>query len=135
MDIEGKKVGLDTNIFIYYFNASEEFGFKAKNIFSQLVANKSSAVTSIITLIELLSISSTDEEISFLNKLLLGIPNLKICDLGQNIGKEASRIRRKYGYSIPDSIQLATCIVEQADLFITNDKKLVTFRELRVLSI
>lgn len=83
-----------------------------------MITNKSSAVTSIITLVELLSFPSTGVEISFLNKLLLGIHNLKICDLDQNIGREASVIRRTYHYGMPDSIQLATCIIEKADLLL-----------------
>lgn len=135
MDITGKRIGLDTNIFIYYFNSSEQFGEQVKNIFKKLIDNKSLAITSIITFIEILSLGAKDIEIDKLKNILLQIPNLKICNLNQDIGEKSAKIRRDYGYSIPDSIQIATALIQKVDLFITNDNKLLKFKEIPIVSL
>lgn len=128
-----KLIGLDTNIFIYYFQQNPEFGELSKSIFENLALNRTRAITSIVTLIELLSLPSLEKEMGTLKNLLLETPNLTICDLNQNIGVEAAEIRRRYKFRLPDAIQLATCLSLDADMFITNDQKLKSFKEIPVI--
>lgn len=125
-------IGLDTNIFIYYFQQHPQFGSSAKKIFVSLVEDELKAVTSIITLIELLSLRIPEKDVDKLKLLYLETPNLKTMSINQDIGIEAARIRRTYGYRIPDAMQLATSLYAKADKFITNDQKLKNFPELRV---
>ena len=65
-------------------------------------------------------------------QLFLETPNLKIKNLDSEIAIEAARIRRKYGFQTPDAIELATAVVAKADAFITNDKRLMKFNEIKV---
>lgn len=123
---------LDTNLFIYFFEGSDVLGKKVKKIFELLVTNKAAAVTSIVTQIELLSLETSEENIEHLLRLFLETPNLKIEDLGVEIAVEAARIRRVYHFRTPDAIQLATAIYCQANKFITNDKRLLNFKEIKV---
>lgn len=132
--IKNKLIGLDTNIFIYYFQQNRQFGEKAKRIFNYLVDNKIKAITSVITLIELLSLPVRDEKnIDKLKNLFLETPNLEIQDINQEIGILSARIRRNYNFRIPDSIQLATCLYKKIDIFITNDFKLKAFKEFPII--
>ncbi len=123
---------LDTNIFIYFFEGENQHSPKVKKIFSQLATNQNRAITSIITQIELLSLSDSGEQAQLLLDLLLETPNLKIFDLGFEIANLAARIRRNYRFQIPDSIQLATALHCQADVFITNDRRLAKFPEIKI---
>jgi predicted nucleic acid-binding protein len=123
---------LDTNIFIYYFAQHTQFGKAAKEIFENIVVGKIKAVTSIITLIEILSLKIPQKEINKLKELYLETPNLTTLDVNQTIGIEAARIRREYGYRLPDAIQLATSLYTKADVFLTNDLKLQNFPEIKV---
>lgn len=130
-----KRIGLDTNIFIYYFQAHPRFGTPAKAIFEALAAHQTSAVTSSITLAELLAINSESKQIETLHTLLLETPRLTLYDLTQPIAFEAARIKRTYGYRLPDAIQLATSLYAKAELFITNDKRIHSFKEISVCSL
>lgn len=131
--IKDKLIGLDTNIFIYYFEEDSEFGLQARAIFENLSGKKSRGVTSIITLTELLSLPASEKELEALKMHFLETPNLIICDVNQTIGIDAARIRRKYSFRIPDSIQLATCLYQNADIFITNDERLKSFKEIPIV--
>lgn len=125
-------VGIDTNVFIYYFQQHPQFGHKAKNIFQSVIRGEIKAITSMITLIELLSLGGSDKDIEKLKTIYLQTPNLKTFDITQGISIEAARIRRNYGYRIPDSIQLATSLYAKANVFITNDKRLQSFKEIKI---
>ncbi len=129
---QNKIIGLDTNIFIYYFQQHPQFGVPVKKIFVSLVEDKVKAITSIITLIELLALKIPETEVEKFKSLYLETPNLTTIDIHQTIGIEAARIRRVYGYRLPDAIQLATCLYAKTDKFITNDLRLKNFPELKI---
>ena len=131
-----KLVGLDTNIFIYYFEQNSEFGQSAKKIFDLLSTNSLNTVTSVISLMEILSpdfiskVAARETEKKFFD-----IPNLKVLDVDRIITVEAARIKREYGFRLPDSIQLATAISGKAQAFITNDHRLKSFKQLKIISL
>lgn len=126
-------VGIDTNIFIYYYEQHPQFGFSAKSIFALLVQNKTKAVTSVITLIELFSLQAPLTNIDRLESFYLATPNLTTCEVSRTIAKKAAEIRRNYRFRLPDAIQLATAVLAKADIFITNDQKLQAFQEIKVV--
>ncbi|KKR80523.1 MAG: PilT protein domain protein [Candidatus Daviesbacteria bacterium GW2011_GWA1_41_61] len=131
-----KLVGLDTNIFIYYFEQNSEFGQSAKKIFDLLSTNSLNTVTSVISLMEILSpdflskVAARETEKKFFD-----IPNLKVLNVDRTITVEAARIRREYGFRLPDSIQLATALFGKANALITNDERLKKFKELKVINL
>lgn len=127
-----KTLFLDTNIFVYYFASHPQFGHQVRQIFEALSQDKFRAITSVITLTELLSLSGSDKEVDTLKNHFLETPNLEIIDLNQEISIEAARIRREYKFRTPDAIQLATAINSRAEVFVTNDKKLKKFKEIKV---
>lgn len=130
--ITNNLLGLDTNIFIYYFQQNEEFGLSVRLLFELLAKKKAKAVTSIITLTELLSLPASERDIEALTSHFLETPNLLIGEVNQTIGIEAARIRRVYKFRVPDAIQLATALFYKVDVFITNDQRLKSFSELNI---
>lgn len=131
--VTDKLIGLDTNIFIYYFQKDKEFGLAVRSLFGVLAKKEARAVTSVITLTELLSITATDREVDALKAHFLETPSLIIEDINQTIGTDAARIRRTYGFRTPDAIQLATSLFYKVDVFVTNDKRLKAFKEITII--
>lgn len=125
-------VGIDTNIFIYYFQQHYQFGSIAKKILQTVTEEKSKTITSIISLMELLSFNVSRKVVKELQTEYLSFPNLQTFDVTQAIALEAARIRREYGYKAADTIQLATALHAKADVFITNDEGLQNFREIKI---
>ncbi len=127
-----KIVFLDTNVFIYFFQYNPNFSADSKRIFQKITANKLRAVTSVLTLTELLSISAPELMVQKLLRLLLEIPNLEIVPISSDAAIEAARLRRQYGFSTPDSIQIAVALEKKVGRLITNDKQLKKCKELVV---
>ena len=128
-------VALDSNIFIYNLEENSEFVRFTDLIFKRLIANKLKAVTSIVSLTEILSFQKTSDVVKQLTEDFLSTPNLEVFDVNQQIAIEAARIRREYGFRLPDAIQLSTAQKAKADVFITNDQRLKHFKPLKVIMI
>lgn len=128
-----KLVSLDSNIFIYLFEENPEFIKSCQLIFNSLDQGKLKAVTSIISVIEALSYPSTPSVLRDIQEGFKNISNLKILDVGYDVGIEAARMRREYGFRLPDAIQLATAKLTRAKAFITNDSRLKNYKGLTVI--
>lgn len=128
-----KTVALDSNIFSYQFHQDPTFGPLAKQVFEAASQDKLQVVTSVITLIEVLSVKAPLSKLAQLKELLLRTPNLIIVDVNQDLAIEAARIRRKYGFRTPDAIQLATAKLTRVKAFLTNDQKLKSFKALKII--
>jgi len=128
----GKLVGLDTNIFIYHYQKHPRYIANTRLLFTNLIEEKITAVTSVITLTELLSFKAKEKEIERIRDAFFSTPHLTILPIEFEIAIKAAEIRRAYSYRLPDAIQLATAISEKADVFITNDRRLKGFKELKI---
>ena len=131
--VNNNLVALDSNIFIYNLEGNSEFVKFTDSIFKKLLANKLKAVTSIVSLIEILSFQKTSNVAKQLTEDLFSTPNLEVFDVNQEIAVEAAKIRREYGFRLPDAIQLATAKCANTEIFITNDQKLKKFKLLKVI--
>ncbi len=130
-----KQVALDTNVFIYHYYEYSQLTDLADVVFINLAENKLKAVTSLITLIELLSFKAPEAEINELKNAFYSTPNLSVLAIEQDIAISAARIRREYKFRLPDSIQLATAVIGKVQAFITNDQRLKKFQELPIVSL
>lgn len=130
-----KLIGLDTNIFIYHLHQNPQFTSFTDTIFNTLAENKITAVTSLITLIELLSFNAPSSKLKELEENFKTTPNLTILDVDHKIAIEAARIRREEGFRLPDAIQLATAMQSKTQAFVTNDQKLKNFKKLQIILI
>lgn len=129
-----KIVGIDTNVFVYYFSEHPRFGKASKKIFDRLSDSSWRSVTSIISISEALSPKIlTGEAAKEVESKFLDVPNLALFEVNHAIAVEAARIRREYGFRLPDAIQLATALHAKAQAFITNDRRLKGFKELPIV--
>jgi predicted nucleic acid-binding protein len=56
----------------------------------------------------------------------------EIVPLSREVIDLATSLRARYGFKTPDCIHLAAAIVNQCDLFLTNDRRLCRCRDIAV---
>jgi len=123
--IRAKTIALDSMVFIYLLEKNEKYFSLAETIFELLEKQKISAVTSIISPLEVLSTSKLEkdqERVSLYARFFKEETNLTVVNLDWQIMEVAADLRRTYGIKTPDSIQLATAKIQNVPLFITNDE-------------
>lgn len=120
-------VALDTMVFIYHFEDHPRFSSITEKIFEKIEKGEIKAVTSYITLLEILvkPYRSRDLKAAFDYKnLLLTFPNLQFIPVDLEIAEIAASLRAEFSIKTPDAIQLATAISYGTDSYITNDEAL-----------
>ncbi|MGL4498375.1 MAG: type II toxin-antitoxin system VapC family toxin, partial [Planktothrix sp.] len=60
-------------------------------------------------------------------------PSLRTVEVSREIAEKAAELRAIYNLKTPDSIQMATAIVNRASFFLTNDVRLPSISGLQVL--
>jgi predicted nucleic acid-binding protein len=119
-----RRIALDTSIFIYQLQAHPRYVSFTNTIFEWLGQRGSQAVTSTITMVELLVHPyRTDNEplADELYGLLSVYPNLEWIAPSLEIADLAARIRAEHGLRTPDALQAATVLHTRATGLITND--------------
>lgn len=58
---------------------------------------------------------------------------INIHEVNIEIAVRAAQIRAEYGFKSPDALQLAIAVHHSADYFLTNDKRLISFKELEII--
>ncbi len=116
---------MDTSIFIYQIEANPQYVSFADRIFSWLERPDSRAVTSTITMTELLVqpyLNLDDHRVTGFYALLSTFPNLEWIAPDLEIADLAARFRAHYRLRTPDAIQAATAVLASATGLITNDQ-------------
>ena len=118
-----RKVSIDSNCFIYLLEGSP-YADKLMDLFQRIENKSVTAVTSIITITEILTSPYKLQDLNLVEEYrstLLSFPNLVFREMDYAIANKTAQCRAEYGLKTPDAIQLATAIIEEADVFITND--------------
>ena len=134
--LRGKVVGLDAAPLIYYIEDHPTYRKIVDPFFDMVERGEITVVTSILTLLEtlVLPIRRSDKELAQKYRtILLDTEGLTMIDFSQVILEEAARLRAFHTVRTPDAIQMATAIIEGADFFLTNDKKLPSLPNLTML--
>lgn len=131
-----QRIALDTSIFIYQLQAHPLYVDFTHQVFSWLEKPSASAVTSTVTMTELLvqPYRESDERLinSFLS-LIPAIPNLFWLAPDLEIAILAAQIRAQHRLRTPDALQAATAIHARASAFMTNDPIFERVKEFEVL--
>ncbi|OGI09925.1 MAG: hypothetical protein A3I68_00105 [Candidatus Melainabacteria bacterium RIFCSPLOWO2_02_FULL_35_15] len=133
------RIALDTSIFIYYIEKNKTYFDLLKTIFERSRQSNSSLkiITSNITLIEVLTKPFFEKREDLANKykdILLASEEISILELNNDIAELTAKLKSKYSFlKTPDAIQIATSIYTNADLFLSNDKKLQGISEIKVV--
>ena len=131
-----KKIFLDTTPLIYFLDADINYAENVERIFEGLIENRSSMVTSTVTCTEYLTYpyrTGNTEKIDVFFEFLTDC-NVQIQPIDINTAKKAAQIRARYkDFKTMDCLQLATACLKQCDLFLTNDKQLRQFDEVKCM--
>lgn len=131
-----RRIGLDTNVIIYYIEEHPVFLKKVEPLIDRIVEGKAIGITSYVTLIELLVKPIKEERFDLVEqyKTIL-MTQLEMVPLDESASLRAAELRAKYGIKTPDAIQLASVISKNGDVFITNDGRLDAVEEIKVLTL
>ena len=128
-----KKSFFDTSIFIY---ALETDSTIARNLFQQALT-EGIVGTSTITLMEYATGCFKHNRLDILDNFQRFLRAIKceVIPVNGVVALKAAEIRSRYeSFKQMDALQIATAIVSEANVFYTNDKQLLQFREIAVVS-
>ena len=129
-------VGVDTMGFIYHFEKNENYQPFTTVLFDSIESGAIKAVTSIITLLEVLVRPKKErnkhlvEEYKF---LLQTFPNLEMVSLDEKTADIASSLRAEYSIKTGDAFQVASSILAGAKAFVTNEPSLKRIDRLDII--
>ena len=129
---ERERISLDTNVFIYFLEDHPRYGSWCGSLFDLIERGHNPAVTSTLTLLELLEpYRDRQEELAQkIYALTSTYPKLEWVSLTMNLADRAAELRARYRLSTPDAIQLATAIGHNATRFYGNDRALRRVQEI-----
>lgn len=131
---EYKKVFLDTTPIIYFLDEDVNYGKKVEKIFSEILETSKTIITSAITCTEYLIYpyrTGNTEKINVFFEFLMDC-DISIYAIDIETAKKAAQIRAEYrDFKTMDCLQLATACIQGCDLFLTNDKQLRQFKEMK----
>ncbi len=79
-----------------------------------------------------------NNEYSYINMFnrLVATTDMEIMEINKGIAMKAAQIRAEYrGFKAMDALQLAAACLSGCDLFLTNDKQLKQFKEIRCITV
>lgn len=127
------KVGLDTNVFLNVKNKEKPFFQYSNAILTTIDNSEIEAIVSIVTIAELCvgyyNTNELNEKDEFINGLYSN-QNYQIVDLNLKVAEKSGEIKNATRLKLPDSIIIASCILEQASCVITNDARFDNAKDL-----
>lgn len=127
------KVGLDTNILIYFVQDHPRYGAWCSSLFERIERRQQRAITSTISFLEALVQPYRLQDDRLAEKfyaLLSTYPHLSWAPVTIEVADRAAELRARYRLSTPDAIHVATAINGGATGFIGNDKGIKEVREI-----
>ena len=128
-----RRIALDTSVFIYQLEANARYVALTDSVFSWIERADHEAVTSTVTMTELLvpSYRNKDENrVDAFYGLLSTYPNLQWIAPDLETADLAAKLRAAHRLRTPDALQATAAIRAQATGFITNDPVFTRIEEL-----
>lgn len=136
-----RKAFIDTAPFIYFIEKNEnnpQYYDKVRNFFYYCYNNDVDLVSSVITVEEYMVFPykiHSREYIDLFEKLVTAL-KAEIYIIDERAAKKAAQIRAEYkGFKAMDALQLATAVIAGCDMFLTNDKQLRQFKEIKCVTV
>lgn len=124
--LHGRRVGIDTAIFIYALESHPKFGRVAIDLFARVERSLVTAVASDLVLGELIVRPlklGRDDVVSRYLEEIPRFPNLLLRSVSREMITEAARLRSRSSLSLVDALHLECAKHAGADFFITNDRR------------
>lgn len=119
-----RSVCLDTNVLIYWVENHPLYAPVLEPLFSRLDRGTIAAVTSTVTMLEILVMPYRDSNVDLVNQLyslMATYPGLLWADLTLLIADTGARLRAEFNLRTPDAIQAATALHTNSTGLISND--------------
>lgn len=135
------RVFLDTAPFIYFIEKDSnnpQYFDNMKQFFEEGYRENKEFLTSVITMAEYFVFPYLNQKMSYIDNFhrLVDTLDMEIAEVDQEIAKKAAQIRAQYkSFKAMDALQLATACVTGCDLFLTNDKQLKQFAEIKCVTV
>ncbi len=137
-DLGSGFVGLDTPPFIYFIEEHPKYLSVVRPVFAAIAKGKITGVTSSLTLLEILvqpyrvgNAPLAEQYEAFLTRSF----GLRCKEITSAILRAAAQLRAAYNIKTPDAIQLATALVANCSVYLTNDRDLPPVPEIRILQV
>ena len=134
--LHGERVYLDTNVFIYALEGYPDFVDELTELFESLDEGNPRAVTSEVTLAEVLVrpfINGNIERQTAYQQVLQNSEVLEVVTVGRDVLIEAARLRSVSTLRLPDAIHGATARLTGCETFLTNDRRLLAISGIEVI--
>jgi predicted nucleic acid-binding protein len=122
--LQGQKIYLDTNIFIYSVEMIAPWANELNDIFVGLKSSEFSAVTSNLSLSECLVIpfkQNRQDLVQVYRKTFLSRSYLNVSPINNDILIFAANVRAQTNLKLPDAIHAATALTQHCTAMLTND--------------
>lgn len=134
----GRRIYLDANVFIYALEGTEPWVEAVRPLFRLIDAAQCEAVTSELTLAEVLVRPMREENdilVQRYERLLRPRPGFSVVPVLASTWREAAALRAGTSLRLPDAVHLATAQAEGCDFVVSNDAKLAQQSPLPVLAL
>jgi predicted nucleic acid-binding protein len=123
-------------MFNYFIEKNPRYLDIVKPVFLAIDAGDIDAITSTITLLEVLVLPFRQDNQALVERyrsLILYSEGLTTYEVFHEVSVLSAQLRGRYSIRIPDAIQIATGQLYGAEAFLTNDAGLKNIKEIRVL--
>ncbi|HET7770141.1 MAG TPA: PIN domain-containing protein [Chloroflexota bacterium] len=135
-ELRGTRVGIDTAPLIYFIEEHPTYLRSVQPFFAALDRGELEAVTSVVTLLEVLVHPLRDGDTQLAQQyrdILLGAQGFTTVGVTAQMAERAALLRAAHTLRTPDAIQLATALDAGATAFLTNDEQLPSLPGLKLL--
>jgi len=135
-DLGGGPVALDSSIFLYFIEEHPKYLSLVEQVFAAVDAGALEAVTSSLTLLEVLVIPFRFANAALIDRyetLLTKSRGLRLVDLDRDFLRAVAQVRASTRAKTPDAMQLAAAMAAGCPAFLTNDDRIPTVPGLRTL--
>ena len=132
----GQVVGLDTAPLIYFIEEDPTYLEVVRPFFEAISRRDIQVVTSTVTLLEVLVQPLRLQAVALADtyrEFLLQSEGVSCIPVSSSIAEEAASLRSEYNLRTPDAIQIATAMNAGASAFLTNDRRLPSLPNLRLV--
>lgn len=131
-----QRLYVETAPLIYYVEVHPTYAAKMDTIIQTLEATPIAAVSSVITLTEVLNqpIKAGDKRLEQeYRDILVNSGGYQLVPVTVQIAEKAADLRARYGLRTPDALHVASALYVGCDAFLTNDASLKRVAELPIL--
>lgn len=136
--ILGRRVYLDTNLYIYLFEGLEEHRRPMAELAAEIDRRNIAVIASELIFTELLPHpvrDGRDELVKAYLKLMQRTPRITLVPVDRRVILRAVHLRARFGLRSMDALHAATALVHGCQTFLTNDRRLAVGNEIRVLTL